>query len=95
MDFDLDSACEVVIVGRRGGEDTKKLLAIVRQTFLPNRIVALADPDEPRSAEAILALLADKPMVSGQATAYVCRRATCQPPAVDAVTLERALERER
>jgi uncharacterized protein YyaL (SSP411 family) len=36
--------------------------------------------------------LAEKPMVSGKATVYVCERATCKQPATDAATLENVLK---
>jgi uncharacterized protein YyaL (SSP411 family) len=92
-DFYLHPTCEIIIAGRREGDDTQKMLGIVHQRFIPNKMLALADPDvDIEVAEPMIPWLAEKPMVSGKATVYVCERATCKQPATDAATLENVLK---
>jgi hypothetical protein len=85
---------EIAIVGAPRGADTAKLLDVVRGKFLPNKVVALVDPD---AADADLArekipLLAGKTALSGKATAYVCEGFVCKQPVGEAAALEAILE---
>ena len=47
--------------------------------FLPNAVLAIAGPEDERSAAAV-PLLRDRPQVDRRATAYVCRRFACRLP---------------
>jgi hypothetical protein len=93
-DFYLGPLREIAIVGAPRGADTAKLLDVVRGKFLPNKVVALVDPD---AADADLArekipLLAGKTALSGKATAYVCEGFVCKQPVGEAAALEAILE---
>ncbi len=68
---------EVAMVGGPG-VDATPLLAVVRSQFRPGLVLA-ATPDGP-DPSSIVPLLRDRPLVEGQATAYVCRGFTCQAP---------------
>jgi uncharacterized protein YyaL (SSP411 family) len=52
-------------------------------------VVAAADPQDDQATQSI-ALLADRPMVEGKPTAYVCRNFVCLAPAT---TVEELAER--
>ena len=72
---------EVVIAGPRGHASTEALLAAVRGTFRPGRVVALTDG---AADEALQPLLGEKPPpAGGGALAYPCRGYTCQAPISD------------
>ena len=84
LDFYFGSPKEIAIVGKRGAADTRALLRAIWGRFLPNRVVALADPDE---TPAEIPLLAERPTRNGEATAYVCQQYTCQAPVTTAEEL--------
>lgn len=94
-DFYLYPTTEIGIAGAAGDVSTKRMLDIVHGRFLPNKIVALVDPDSPDSeaAQKRLPLLAGKSRLSGATTVYVCRDYSCDSPAVDEEALKKVLDR--
>ena len=93
LDFHLDTPKEVAVVGPPGAEETRGLLRQVHRRYLPNRVLALLDPDE--SAEAVgkeVPLLAGKTRLNGRTTVYVCENYTCRAPTHDLEQFERLLE---
>lgn len=52
---------------------------MAKNHYLPNSVLAYSGVDEAANAEAI-ALLADRPLKDGKATAYVCQNFACQAP---------------
>ena len=92
--FHLAPDMEVAIIGGADKADTRELLGVIHGRFLPNAAVAALDPSS-TDAEQSLALvpwLADRPMVAGKATAYVCRGFTCQAPVTTAADLAQLLD---
>ena len=87
LDLALGSVKEVAIVGDPGAPETRALAdEVTTKRFLPDHVLAVADPDDDGSSEAV-ALLRDRPQLEGTATAYVCERFACKLPvtAVDAL----------
>jgi len=84
----LQSAVQVVIVGRRESLDTTALLRVVYGRSLPNRILQVVAAGEalPASHPA-----AGKPAVGGKATAYICHGQTCSLPITEPAGLDKAL----
>lgn len=84
----LSSATQVVIIGEREAADTQALLACVRKTCVPNRILVTLDPGAalPENHPAF-----GKTQSDGRATAYVCHGPTCSLPITEAEGLARAL----
>jgi uncharacterized protein YyaL (SSP411 family) len=83
----LTPPLEVALVGAGPGLDA--LQREVRGRLLPNAVTlsAAAGAGADRSP-----LLADRPLVDGRATAYVCERFACQAPVTDPVALRAALD---
>ena len=82
---------EIAIVGDPDAEDTQALLAVAREGFHPNRVIALsADPE----ASAV-PLLHDRTTLDGHATAYLCRDFACRRPSTDPAELASQLEEAR
>jgi uncharacterized protein YyaL (SSP411 family) len=74
---------EVVIVGRREGEDTRRLLDALRSEFLPFVSVHLRDPSADADAGAgpgMAPYMREMRPIGSAATAYVCRNRTCNRP---------------
>ncbi len=71
---------EVVIIGKKNDSSTKEMLKIVRSQFFPNAIFAFSYEDEVAKKSADLPLLAEKTVLNGKATAYVCKLGRCFTP---------------
>ena len=80
---------EIVIAGEDGAADVERMLALVRATFLPQRVVARARAGADTE---LLPLLAGKETPKGSARAYVCRNYACGVPARTPEELARQLE---
>lgn len=78
VDFLATGPREVVVAGELESEDTRAMLHALRTTFLPQRVVALADG---RADETLMPLLEGKATNAGAARAYVCRNWSCRAPA--------------
>jgi uncharacterized protein len=79
LDFFLSTKKEIVIIGKRDATDTRALIDAVYNRYLPNKIVALAEPGESEAAK-LIPLLANRNVINGKATAYVCEHFTCKQP---------------
>jgi uncharacterized protein YyaL (SSP411 family) len=74
VDSLIRSPKEIAIVGRKDSEDTKTLLKVIHNRFIPNRVIALLDPSSTDASELAkkIPLLSGREPVDGKATAYVC-----------------------
>jgi uncharacterized protein YyaL (SSP411 family) len=70
---------ELAIVGKPAEPATRALIDVARSPARQDLVVAVAA--EP--ATSVVPLLADRTMIDGRATAYVCRRFTCRLPVTD------------
>ncbi|MEK7833098.1 MAG: thioredoxin domain-containing protein, partial [Acidobacteriota bacterium] len=92
LDLSLSSPHEIAIVGLPAAADTRALADSVFKRYLPNKVIALANPNDSRSAEAIK-LLEGRSQIAGKATAYVCRNFYCEAPVTDNLRLDEQLNR--
>jgi len=84
VDFQLDVPKEIVIVTPRSRAEAEPLLAGLRATFLPNRVLSVVAEGRDLAAEAkVVPLVEGKVARKGQATAYVCERQVCELPTTD------------
>jgi uncharacterized protein YyaL (SSP411 family) len=80
---------QVAVVSDRPEDPAaEELLAVVRRCDSPGLVLAHGRPDEPG-----VPLLAERPLVGGRATAYVCHGFVCDAPVTDADGLRAALGR--
>jgi uncharacterized protein YyaL (SSP411 family) len=98
----LNRPCEIVLVPGDSATGPQELTAaeqLIRQRFLPNKVVA-APPavsrdqatSTPRdSVDCVVPLLADKKSIDGKVTAYICENYACQAPTVGLEALAAAL----
>lgn len=82
--FHLDKIKEIVILG-----DSDELKREVWQTYLPNKVVVLAENAE-NTAE--IPLLNERKLIDGKPTVYVCENFTCQKPVTTAEDLREQLK---
>ena len=78
VDFAARGPREIALVGNPVAPDAAALLAHIRATYLPNRILMVLDP---RDASPRPPLLEGKGQIDGRPTVYVCHRMTCSAPA--------------
>jgi uncharacterized protein YyaL (SSP411 family) len=74
------------------GDDRRALERVVARRYLPFALVLSLDGDQQRALAASLPLVESMQPIGGRATAYVCRRFVCAPPATSAEELERLLD---
>jgi len=81
VDFLLSTPKEVAILGKDAA-DIGPLLAETWRKYLPNKVVAPGMSDDSEAAQ-ITPLLANRPLLDGLATAYVCEHFACKQPVTD------------
>ena len=88
----IGPSLEVVIAGKAGADDTKTLIATVREMYLPQAAVLVVPPGKSGAIIRKLAPFAEgyEP-VEGKAAAYVCRDFSCQLPTTDPAKLSELL----
>jgi uncharacterized protein YyaL (SSP411 family) len=93
LDFRLNPGPEIVVVGRRDKSDTRSLWGAVSGRFLPNSVMAVTDPTDPAEAERArdIPLLADKTLIDGKATLYICENYACRRPLTNSAGLRELL----
>jgi hypothetical protein len=80
LEYVLNAPVEIAILGDPQVEETRELLRVVYQRFLPNKVLAsVTPPVDPAMGEAV-PLLAGKSPEGGKPTAFVCREYACQAP---------------
>jgi uncharacterized protein YyaL (SSP411 family) len=79
IDFYTSMPAEIVIIGDASDADTAGLLGVVRDSFIPNKVVIVGD-ESTGGATLQIPLLHGRSKRTGKATAYVCHRGTCKYP---------------
>ncbi len=87
-DMLVHGAVEVALLGRPGDGDFDALARAVAGQYVPLLVLAGGAPSEGDQ----VALLAEREMRNGRATAYVCRQFTCDAPVTDPAELRTQLD---
>jgi uncharacterized protein len=88
-DFALATVKQVAVVGDPATAETKALLAEIRSSWRPNLVAASSPLPLPENAPP---LLHNRPMQSGQPTAYLCEGFVCKSPVTSPQELKKLLE---
>jgi len=91
LDVYLSTLKEIAIIGRRDHPESSRLLHILCSTWLPNKVVAAYDPNDPAPVSE-LKLFEGRQMIGDQPTVYVCEHYTCQAPITDSASLRAQLQ---
>ncbi len=83
LDYFWGKPKEIVIAGGRDAAQAQAMIQTVRQHYLPNKILAYADPDLSDQNEALLPVIDGKISQDGQARIFVCENYACQSPFLD------------
>jgi len=93
VDFLIDAPKEIAIVGNPLSEQTQEILRNIHRRFVPNKVIALLNPntEEKQEIEELIPLLAGKASIDGKTTIYVCQNYACQLPTTDIDDLDKLL----
>ncbi len=86
LSFSVGPAHEIVIVGQKGQEDTEVLLRVIRETYLPESVLLLKEPDDDQVAH-IAPFTEYMKALNGRAAVYVCQNYQCNQPLDDPAAL--------
>ncbi|HEV2107566.1 MAG TPA: thioredoxin domain-containing protein [Thermomicrobiales bacterium] len=86
LDSYLATPRELVLVSDQRSDDFQQLYTVAAHRYEPHLLIARADPADP-TLEALLPLVANRPVKDGRATAYLCERMACLPPVTEPADL--------
>jgi uncharacterized protein YyaL (SSP411 family) len=93
FDFSLAKPRQIVIAGVPSAEDTRTLLRLVWQRYIPNRVLILVDgAQRQRQLAEWVPSLATVRRKQGRATAYICENYICNLPTTDPQVVARLLD---
>jgi uncharacterized protein YyaL (SSP411 family) len=93
LDFSFAKHKQIVIAGEPGAADTRAMLKLVHDRFIPNKILLLVDGGPSQAALAKwLPFVANMDRREGKATAYICENYACNLPTADLPTAARLLD---
>jgi hypothetical protein len=92
LDFSLSKPKQIIIAGELGAPDTRAMLRLVHERFIPNKILLLADGGAAqRKLTEWLPFIKEVRRQDSRATAYICENYVCQLPTADLDVVARLL----
>jgi uncharacterized protein YyaL (SSP411 family) len=94
LDAVMAQPVQIVLAGSHNQSEMKAMLRVIRNRYLPNKVVILADEGEHWTwlAEQVTGLQMMTP-IEDRVTAYVCRNFTCELPVTEVEALAQLLDR--
>jgi uncharacterized protein YyaL (SSP411 family) len=84
LDFELSKPKQIIIAGDVGAADTRALLRLVSERYIPNKILMVADGAQGQKQLAQwLPFIQSVTRKQGRATAYICENYVCKLPTAD------------
>ena len=94
LDRWLGPSQEIVVAGDPTASDTRQMLRLVHQRFLPRAALVLHPADQAaKDVETLIPFITQQRPLDGRATAYVCQNYVCNLPTSDLTTLTSLLDR--
>ena len=78
----LGTPKEIAVIGAPQARPTRELRREVWNTYIPNKVVAFARPDD-EQAQVLVPLLRDRSSANSLPTAYVCEHYACKEPVTE------------
>ena len=82
LDFLKGPSFEIVVVGDRTADATKKMIESINSEYVPNKIVILKDSEDEKIVK-IVDILQNYHQINEQPTVYVCKNFVCKQPTND------------
>jgi len=79
---------QVAVLGKAGEENFERMLKVIRAEYRPGVVVAASPHPPPKDAPA---LLRERMLIDGKATAYVCEGFVCKQPTTDPQVLAKQM----
>jgi uncharacterized protein len=92
LDFRLSKPRQIVVVGEPGMADTRAMLRLVHDRFIPNKVLVLVDGQGRASIARLMPFVAEMTRRDGRATIYICEDYLCRLPTADVQTAARLLD---
>ncbi len=93
LDFSLSKPRQIIIAGQPDAPDTRALLRLVHERFIPNKILLVVDGGAgQRQLTQWLPFIEGMARQNGRATAYICENFTCKLPTADLQEVARLLD---
>lgn len=93
LDFSLSKTKQIVIAGEPESPDTRALLRLVHERYIPNKILLLADgAGGQKQLAQWLPFIKFVKQKEGRATAYICENYVCKLPTADPAMVARLLD---
>jgi uncharacterized protein YyaL (SSP411 family) len=92
LDYYLSEPKEIAVVGRMAEMETRLLMNVVGRRYLPNKVLAVHDPDKP-TQKLDIPLLLNRDMLDNKPTVYICEGNVCQTPVTEPEALAAMLEK--
>ena len=84
VDFVVGPSLEIVIVGEAGAEDTRRILDVIHDSYLPNKVVLLRSiRSKARDISKIAPYTETFTQLDQHATVYICKNYSCEMPATE------------
>ncbi|VGO19436.1 thioredoxin domain-containing protein [Pontiella sulfatireligans] len=80
LQFAAGETLEIVVVGDRGSEETKRMLEYIHSVYKPGKVVLFKDPSDAGKLADLAPFSKELGMVGGKATVYICRGFACEQP---------------
>jgi hypothetical protein len=92
LDFALGPAQEIVVAGDLQEAATREIIRILRQAFLPNKILLLkTGGPESRPLSAIAPFVESMQAETGRPRVFLCRQYACLKPITDLEELKKTI----
>ncbi|MEO8034506.1 MAG: thioredoxin domain-containing protein [Acidobacteriota bacterium] len=93
LSMSLSTPKQIVIAGERSSQETHALMRVINGTFVPNRVVLLADGSTGQAQLARwLPFVEAMTRLEKHSTAYICESYACKMPSFDPAQIARLLE---
>ena len=93
LSFAFATPKQIVIAGDPSNDDTKALLRIVHERFIPNRVLVVAAGGKAQEELArTMPIVTEMRPVGGKATAFICEHYVCKLPTTNPERVARLLE---
>jgi uncharacterized protein YyaL (SSP411 family) len=93
LDFSLSKPKQIIIAGRPGAADTRAMLRLVHERYIPHKFLILADGGAgQRQIARWLPFVDAIRQRDGKATAYICENYVCKLPTADLQVAARLLD---
>jgi uncharacterized protein YyaL (SSP411 family) len=90
--FAFSTPKQIVIAGDPAKEDTRALLRLVHERFLPSRVLVVAGGPSRERLARFMPIVKEMSPIGGRATAFICEHYVCKLPTADPAKVAKLLE---